>query len=411
MHTNVKRIQQDIEELSRFTATPGNGTTRLSFTNEDRGAREYIKNQMIKAGLNVYEDAAGTVVGRIEGELTNAPTVLIGSHFDTVLNGGNFDGLAGIVSALETARVFKENKLKPKYSVEFIAMIEEEGTRFGVGLFASRAMAGKVSRQELFECKDANSIIMAQAMEDFGFDPDKIKEAIRPKESLKAFLELHIEQGPILEAENKEIGVVEYIVGLLAIEVKVKGRADHAGTTPMNMRSDAMEAAALLISRVGDYAREVGEGSVATVGRLSLLPGSVNVVAKEVTFTVDIRAKDSNNIERILKWIYTELDKISENKNVTYEVQTLLDVQPVKLSEEITDIIENNCNNLGFANMRILSGAGHDAMVMADLTPTGMIFVPSKNGRSHSSEEWTDYDLLHKGIEIAFETIKILSEA
>ena len=411
MHTNVKRIQQDIEELSKFNATPGNGTTRLSFTNEDRGAREYIKNQMVKAGLKVYEDAAGTVVGRIEGELKNAPTVLIGSHFDTVLNGGNFDGLAGVVAALETARVFQENKLKPKYPVEFIAMIEEEGTRFGVGLFASRAMAGQVSKQELYECKDANGIIMAQAMEEFGFDPNKIEEAIRSKESLKAFLELHIEQGPILEAENKDIGVVEYIVGLLAIEVKVKGRADHAGTTPMNMRSDAMEAAAILISRVGDYAREVGEGSVATVGRLSLLPGSVNVVSNEVTFTVDIRAKDSNNIKSILQWIYTELDKISENRNVTYEVQTLLDAQPVKLSEEIANIIENNCKRIGFSNMRILSGAGHDAMVMADLTTTGMIFIPSKNGRSHSSAEWTDYDLLHKGIDIAFETIKILSEA
>lgn len=366
---------------------------------------------MVKSGLKVYEDAAGTVVGRIEGELKNAPAVLIGSHFDTVLNGGNFDGLAGVVAALETARVFKENKLKPKYPVEFIAMIEEEGTRFGAGLFASRAMAGKVSRQELYESKDENGILMAQAMEEFGFNPDKIEEAIRPKESLKAFLELHIEQGPILEAENKEVGVVEYIVGLHAIEVKIKGRADHAGTTPMNMRSDAMEAAAMLISRVGDYTREVGEGSVATVGRLSLLPGSFNVVAKEVTFTVDIRAKDSSNIERILQWIYTELDKISENKNVTYEVQTLLDVQPVKLSEEIANIIENNCKRLGFSSMRILSGAGHDAMVMANLTSTGMIFVPSKNGRSHSPSECTDYNLLQKGIEIAFETIKGLSEA
>ncbi|MGD9567114.1 MAG: Zn-dependent hydrolase [Sedimentibacter sp.] len=411
MNTNIKRIQQDIEELSKFTATPGNGTTRLSFSNEDRGAREYIKNQMVKGGLSVYEDAAGTIVGRIEGELKNSPIVLIGSHFDTVLNGGNFDGLAGIVAALETARVLQENKLKPRYPVEFIAMIEEEGTRFGAGLFASRAMAGKVSRQELYESKDASGIVMAQAMETFGFDPDKIEEAIRPKESLKAYLELHIEQGPILEAENKEVGVVEYIVGLHAIEVKINGRADHAGTTPMNMRSDAMEAAAMLISRVGDYAREVGEGSVATVGRLSLLPGSVNVVPKEVTFTVDIRAKDSNNIKSILQWIYTELDKISESKNVTYEVQTLLDVQPVKLSEEITNIIENNCNRIGFSNMRILSGAGHDAMVMVDLTPTGMIFVPSKNGRSHSPSEWTDYELLHKGIEIAFETIKIIAEA
>lgn len=411
MQTNKKRIQNDIEKLSKFTATPGNGATRLSFTNEDRGAREYIKSEMAKAGLKVYEDAAATIVGRIEGELKNGPVVMIGSHFDTVLSGGNFDGQAGVVAALEIARVFHENNINPKYPVEFIAMIEEEGTRFGGGLFASRAMAGRVSNKELYESKDESGIIMADAMKEFGFDPSKINEAIRPKGSLKAFLELHIEQGPILEAEERQVGVVEYIVGLNAIEIKINGRADHAGTTPMNMRSDAMEAAAMIISRVGDYAREVGEGSVATVGRLSLLPGSVNVVPREVTFTVDIRAKNSNNIKAILKWIHNELDKVSENKNVTYEVQTLLDVEPVKLSENITGIIENNCNKLGFSNMRILSGAGHDAMVMADLTPTGMIFVPSKNGRSHSPAEWTDYDLLQKGIEVAFETIKVLAEA
>lgn len=411
MYTNVKRIQQDIEEISKFTATPGNGATRLSFTNEDRGAREYIKKQMIEAGLNVYEDAACTVIGRIDGFIKDAPVVMIGSHFDTVLNGGNFDGVAGVVTALEIARVFHENNLKPKYAVEFIAMVEEEGTRFGSGLFGSRAMAGTVSMDELNESKDSYGISMAQAMRDFGFDPDKVYEAKRPKESLKAFVELHIEQGPILEAENKEIGVVDYIVGLNTIEVKIKGRADHAGTTPMNMRSDAMEAAAMLISQVGDFAREVGEGSVATVGRLSVLPGAVNVVPKEVTFTVDIRSKNPNNIKRICELINAELNKISENKNVQFEVETLIDVPPVKLCDEVVNVIESNCHKLGLSNMKILSGAGHDAMVMADLTPTGMIFVQSKNGRSHSPVEWTDYVLLQKGVEVAYETIKILSEA
>lgn len=409
MDTKIKRIQQDIEELSKYTSTPEAGTTRLSFSKEDRGARDYVKSQMADAGLKVYEDAAGTVVGRLEGELKDAPVVMIGSHFDSVRNGGNFDGQAGVAAALEIARVFHENKLKPKYPIEFIAMIEEEGSRFGGGLFASRAMAGQVQRDELYGFKDVNGISIAQAMKDFGFDPDKIEEAIRPKGQVHAFLELHIEQGPILEAQNKEIGIVEYIVGLKEIEVSIKGRPDHAGTTPMNMRSDALEAAASLISKLGDFAREVGEGSVATVGKLRVLPGVTNVVPGEVVFSVDVRSKDEDNISRISCWINDELKMISESKNVKVRTQDTLDVQPVKLSDHVVKAIEKNCKELNYTNIRMLSGAGHDSMVMADLTDVGMIFVPSKNGRSHCPEEWTDYEQLQKGIEVAYMTIMDLA--
>lgn len=409
MYTNVKRIQQDIEELSRYTSTPGAGTTRLSFSREDRGARDYIKSQMADAGLRVYEDAAGTVVGRLEGGLENAPVVMIGSHFDSVRNGGNFDGQAGVVAALEIARVFKENSFKPKHPVEFIAMIEEEGSRFGGGLLASRAMAGQVERNELDGFKDADGISIAQAMRDFGFDPDRIEEAIRPKGQIHAFLELHIEQGPVLEVQNKEIGIVEYIVGLKEIEVSIKGRPDHAGTTPMDMRSDALEAAAILISGLGDFAREVGGGSVATVGKLKVLPGVTNVVPGEVVFSVDVRSKNADDISRISCWINEELKRISEIKNVKTGAKDALDAQPVKLSDQVVKVIESKCKELNYTNIRMLSGAGHDSMVMADLTDVGMIFVPSKNGRSHCPEEWTDYEQLQKGIEVACITIMDLA--
>lgn len=409
MDTNLKRIQQDVEELSKFTSTPGAGTTRFSFSKEDRDAREYIKKQMADAGLNIYVDAAGTVVGRLEGADRDAPVIMIGSHFDSVKNGGNFDGQAGVVAALEIARVFYENKLKPKNPIEFVAMIEEEGGRFGGGIFASRAMAGQVSKDEIYGFADKNGITIAQAMKEFGFDPDKIEEAIRPNGQIKAFVELHIEQGPILDAKNKDIGVVEYIVGLYKKDVKIIGRADHAGTTPMDMRSDALEAAAIIISQLGDFTREVGEGSVATVGKLTVLPGAINVVSSEVNFTVDIRSKNSDNIRKISCWIEETLEQISERKNVRVRTWESLYLPPVKLSDQIVDVIEKNSNKLGFTNMKILSGAGHDAMAMANITDVGMIFVPSKNGRSHCPEEWTDYDQLQKGIEVAYETIKNLS--
>jgi allantoate deiminase len=410
MNTKLERIQRDIEEISKFTSTPGMGTTRFSFTEEDRSAREYIKNEMINAGLKVYEDAAGTVFGRFEGELNDVPVVMIGSHFDSVKNGGSFDGPAGVVAALEIARVFKDKNLKPKYPIEFIAMIEEEGGRFGGGLFGSRAMAGKVQIEELDSFIDENGISIVQAMKNFGLDPDNIEKAARRREHVKAFIELHIEQGPILEAKNKDIGIVEYIVGIKEIEVSIKGRPDHAGTTPMNMRSDALEAAASLISRIGDFARDAGDGTVATVGKLKVLPGAANIVPGEVVFTIDIRSKESKHIISISNRIIEELNKLVEVKGVKFTAVDKLNVPPVKLEDYIIESLDKNCNNLGFSSERMLSGAGHDAMVMADITDVGMIFVPSRNGRSHCPEEWTDYDKLQKGIEVAYETIKDLAD-
>lgn len=411
MKTNLNRIQKDIEELAAFNATPGRGLTRMSFTEEDRGAREYIKGQMKLAGLEVYEDAAGTVVGRLEGSLQEGPVVMVGSHYDSVKNGGNFDGPAGVVAALETARVMTQRGLKPKYPVEFIAMIEEEGGRFGGGLFASRAMAGRVTRESLDAYKDRDGVSIAEAMTAFGFDPDKIGEAARKPEEVKAFLELHIEQGPILEAGSKDIGIVEYIVGIYESEIVVKGRPDHAGTTPMDMRADALDAASRVISQISSFAKAAGEGTVATVGVLSLLPGAANIVPGEVKFTIDIRSKKSEHIAEVIGKMEKSLAEAAAAKGVTYAVVEKLSVPPVKLAEDILAILTKHSDRLGFKKQAMLSGAGHDAMVMAAITDVGLVFVKSKDGRSHCPEEWTDYEDLQKGIEVICETIMEISEA
>ncbi|WP_186429917.1 Zn-dependent hydrolase [Clostridium sp. BSD9I1] len=408
MNTNLERIKRDIEALGEFTSTPGVGNTRLSFSEEDRKAREYIKGQMKEAGLQVYEDAAGTIVGRLEGELKDAPVVMIGSHYDSVKNGGIFDGPAGVVTALESARVFKENNIKPKYPVEFIAMIEEEGCRFGGGLFGSRAMVGKVTREELDKYKDTQGISIAQAMKDFGFNPDEINKAVRNPKDIKAFLELHIEQGPILESNNKDLGIVQYVVGIREFEVIIKGRADHAGTTPMDMRLDALDAAAPVISKISGFAKEAGEGTVATIGKFQLLPGAANIVPEEVKFTVDIRSKSKNLINEVSNKISKDLENMAETKGVKYEIIDKLNVNPVKLSENIISIMKNKADNIGFTTEDMLSGAGHDAMIMAGVTEVGLLFVPSKNGRSHCPEEWTDYDKLQKGVEIMCQTLEEL---
>ena len=362
-------------------------------------------------GLDVYEDAAGTIVGRLEGSLKDGPIVMVGSHYDSVKNGGNFDGPAGVVTGLEIARVMKERKLKPKYPVEFIAMIEEEGGRFGGGLFASRAMAGKVSRESLDEFKDNEGISIASAMADFGFDPDKIDQAKRDPKTLKAFLELHIEQGPVLENNKKDIGLVEYIVGINQIEVIVSGRPDHAGTTPMTMRSDALDAAANVISSISKFAKDAGEGTVATVGVLDLKPGAANIVPGQVKFSVDIRSKKDKCIEEVRDNIEKALKDICSLKGTEYRIVEKMKISPIELSKDILSKLTKYSDDLGLERETMLSGAGHDAMVMAGITQVGLVFVPSKGGRSHCPEEWTDYEDLQKGIEIVCDTIIDLSEA
>ncbi|PUU86869.1 MAG: allantoate deiminase, partial [Halanaerobium sp.] len=299
MLTKVERIKNDIENLSQFNVTPGQGLTRFSLTEEDRGARNYLKNELQKLNVDIYEDAAGSLVARREGTDKEAPVVMIGSHFDSVKNGGNFDGPAGVIMALEILRVMDENDIKTKYPIEFVAMIEEEGGRFGGGVFGSRAMTGQVDYQELLDFKDDDGISMAEAFEKFGFDPKKIKEAERDPKKLKAFIELHIEQGPVLENEAKDVGIVDFIVGINQIRVKVAGRADHAGTTPMDMRKDALSSAAEVISEIKNFALEAGSGTVATVGNLDVKPGAANIVSAEVEFSVDIRSKDLNCIKNV----------------------------------------------------------------------------------------------------------------
>ncbi len=411
MYTDLNRIKNDLETLSGFNSTPGEGLTRFSLTEADRGAREYLRKELTKIGLKVYEDSAGTLFGRMEGSDPSAPVILIGSHFDSVKNGGNFDGPAGIIMGLEIMRVLKEKNIRTKYPIEFVGMIEEEGGRFGAGVFGSRAMVGKVKYEDLRKNKDENGVSMADAFETFGFDPRKIDESARKSEDLKAFIELHIEQGPVLENGNIDLGLVDFIVGISEFRVVVKGRPDHAGTTPMHLRKDSLVAASELISEIGNYAVKAGEGTVATVGVLDVKPGAANIVPGEVKFTVDIRSKSANCIKSVRNSIEKKLDELASSRGVTFEIDDLLAVNPVTMSPEILSVFKKKADEKGFSYKVMTSGAGHDAMIMASITPTGLIFVPSKDGRSHCPEEWTDYEDLQKGIELICHTIIELGEA
>lgn len=405
MYTRLERIKKDMEALQGFNATPGAGLTRFSLTEADRGARACLREAMETIGLKVREDAAGTLIGRREGIDPAAPVILIGSHFDSVRNGGHFDGPAGVVMALEIMRVLEERGIRLRHPVECVAMIEEEGGRFGAGVFGSRAMLGKVTYEDLKRNRDAEGVSMAEAFESFGFDPKRIGEAARAPGSVRAFIELHIEQGPVLEREKTDVGLVPFIVGISEFRVTVRGRPDHAGTTPMPLRKDALTAASEVIGALEGYAKEAGEGTVATVGALEVAPGAANIVPGEVRFTVDIRSGKEACIRSVRKAVEEDLLRLEETRGVRCDIEDLLDVAPVAMSPEILGIMEKHARKTGFTSKRMTSGAGHDAMIMASLAPAGLVFVPSRDGRSHCPEEWTDYEDLQKGIEVICHTI------
>ncbi|WP_042459914.1 Zn-dependent hydrolase [Neobacillus dielmonensis] len=402
------RIEGHINKLSKFTATPGKGTTRLTYSQEDQQAREYIKEKMKEYGLQVREDGLGNIFGKMEGTIQDAPSVLIGSHFDSVPNGGSYDGPAGVVAGLEVAALFAQNKIKPKYPLEVIALIEEEGARFGGGLMGSRGMTGLLSEEDFKNLKDNDGISTVEAMTKIGLDPALPKK--RDPKTLKAFLELHIEQGPILEEKNIPIGVVETIVGLTQYEITVEGQAGHAGTTPMDRRADALVTAAQMIAQFPTLAIEEGEGTVMTTGKLNVFPNGANVIPKKVVFTVDIRSGKEEHIQNVIGKLNELIDSYTQNGIQVTAVQQLY-MQPKAMNPEIVALLKQTSNALTIPYSSINSGAGHDAMVLSDVTEVGMVFIPSKDGLSHCPEEWSDSLHIANAVEILYETAKKLTEA
>ncbi len=407
MKKSQQRMESHIRSLSEFTATPNKGVTRLTYSKEDLQARNYIKEKMKEYGLTVSEDGFGNIFGKIEGSLKNAPSVLIGSHFDSVPNGGAYDGTAGVIAGLEVATLFSENQLKPKYPLEIIAMVEEEGSRFGGGLMGSRGIIGSLSEEEFKNLKDKDGISTEEAMSKIGLDSSLAKE--RKPNTIKAFLELHIEQGPILEEKNIPIGVVEAIVGLAQLEVTIEGQAGHAGTTPMDRRSDALVTAAKIISQLPDLAIDEGEGTVITTGRLEVFPNGANVIPDKVVFSVDIRSGKEENVLNTIQKTIAMIESYSET-GIRTSVEELLYIQPKELNIEIRSLLKQESSRLEIPYCSINSGAGHDAMIFSDITNVGMIFVPSKDGLSHCPEEWSDARHLADGVQILFEAAKNLTE-
>ena len=347
----LERIEKNLKDFTAFTASPDQGCSRIAFSKETKQAGMKLKELMEDANLTVFEDGVGNIFGTRKGKSTEKSAILCGSHYDSVFNGGNFDGIAGVMAAIEIAKLLDENDVSLDRDYTVAAFMDEEGTRFGNGYFGSRAIVGEVDDDEINNFTDKDGISIRKAMTSYGLDPDDIKSVIWNKDRIGAFLELHIEQGPVLDQKNIDLGIVNGIVGVERYMITVKGRADHAGTTPMDMRKDAVDIAAKLISKLPDFANGAGGGTVATTGLINVKPGGMNIVASEVEFSVDIRSIDKDVVSEVYGKIASLLDQLTKEVGASWEVQKTLDAEVTMMDENLIDKLVGYANDRGYSNI------------------------------------------------------------
>lgn len=402
---NEKRLEQRILDLAQFGLQKNGETERVAFSDADIAARKWVISQLKEMGLETHIDFAGNVIGMRKGTDKTKKPISFGSHIDRVPNGGNYDGCVGSMAALEVLKVLNDNKIKTKHPLEFIIFSNEEGAVMG-----SRAMAGHLNKTA-FPIKNSTGYTVAEGIMRLGGDTTKIAEVVRKKGDIAAFLELHIEQGGILEKEKLEIGIVEGIVGLKWWDVEFKGFANHAGTTPMNARKDALLAASKFIIAVNKTANSIEGGQVATVGRISAEPGAPNVIPGKVVTSLEIRDLSSEVIEKVFDAIQKRAAEISAESDVEITISPLdTTADPAIMDTYIQKEIERTTKTLGLSYKYMPSGAGHDAQDMALIAPTGMIFVPSKRGISHSPKEFTSPSDMANGANVLLNTILALDK-
>ncbi len=382
------------------------GTTRLAYSEEDVRARAVVMEIMRNVGLNVSIDAAGNIVGRRAGR-EKRPPLAFGSHVDTVRNGGLYDGILGVMAAVECVATLEKICYTTAHPIELIVFANEEGQRFGA-LCGSRALVGSLKAEELARV-DENGRTLADAIRDIGGDAAQLSGAVRRSGDLAAFVELHIEQGGTLEKAEVPIGIVEGISGISYTDVRVTGAANHSGTTSMELRKDALVAAAELVLCVQRAALEK-RCHVATVGQLVVNPNATNIVPGEVGFTIEIRDLDREKILASAKQIRECGEQIAFRSSVEIEFSDRTLIESVPCSPVVRDAIIRSCTDLGLKFQTLPSGAGHDAQMMAQLGPTGMIFVPSVGGISHSPREFTTSEDCARGTQVLLETILRLDD-
>ena len=400
MKVNGGRLHNRFEELAQFGINAEDGIDRVAFSDADVASRPFLKQSMEAAGLEVRVDEAGNMLGRRRGSSPDLPPIVFGSHTDSVPNGGKFDGPAGVLSAIEVAQTFHENKITTLHPLEVVIFTNEEG-----GLIGSKAMIGELSAASLQQRVHGGKTI-SEGITAIGGNPEHIEDVGRSTGDVAAYLEIHIEQGRVLDNKAIDIGVVEGIVGISWWDVTVEGSANHAGTTPMNMRQDALLSAAELIVAVNRIINSAPGSHVGTVGRIEAQPGAPNVIPGMVEMSLEIRDLSENTVADLFRSIEKEAAAIAENTRTTISFKPVeTSATPALTDPRIRDAIVGTAEELGLSYRLMPSGAGHDAQSMALIAPIGMIFIPSVYGISHSPKEYSRPGDIENGANVLLSTI------
>jgi N-carbamoyl-L-amino-acid hydrolase len=392
MRIDRARLQASIEELGLIGATERGGLTRVALTDEDKRGRDLLVRWMRQAGLRVSVDQMGNIFGERAGQ-PGQPPVMMGSHADSVPTGGKYDGQLGVLCGLETIRVLNDHRVRTRHPVTLVIFTNEEGARFQPAMIASGVMAGKIPLEDAYNARDKDGLRLVDELERIGYLGS---EPCVPR-PIRAYLELHIEQGPFLEEEGLSIGVVEGIVAIAWSRVTIHGVQDHAGPTPMRIRHDALVAAAEVVGGVRAIAREIGGELVTTVGNLTVTPNIPNAIPGRVTLSIDMRDPSDAALDRARGMLDRVVREACAREGVRYELEHYWRVPATPFSPDVVGAIERAARATGSGFRRILSGAGHDAQYMAAIGPTGMVFVPSRGGRSHCEEEFTPIEDIEHG--------------
>jgi hydantoinase/carbamoylase family amidase len=404
-------LHDAIDALASFNDDPeAGGITREVYTPTYAAALERVAEWMRDAGLEVRLDAVGNLLGRWAGSDPGDAAVLTGSHVDTTLNAGRYDGVVGVLGAIEAVRAMRRLGIRPRRSVEVVVWAGEE-PRFGTGCIGSRMATGELGRDDLDRLSDRDGTSLAEALRAAGFDPDRLEDARVEPERVHALVELHIEQGAVLEARGEQIGVVTAIAAPHDLRLTLRGAATHAGATPMALRRDALAGAAEVVLALERLAREAGSAAtVGTVGVMRVAPGAINVVPGEVSLDVDVRDSDVGARERVVDLLLAEAGAIAARRRLELEATPIVEDVPVTCDERIVAAARDACLRLGLAHREMVSGAYHDAMILGRQVPVGMIFVPSAGGISHHPDEHTDAADIERGVQVLARTLVRLAE-
>jgi beta-ureidopropionase / N-carbamoyl-L-amino-acid hydrolase len=398
-----ERLKSDLMELAQIGRDPNGGISRPSFSKADLQAREWLKARIKDAGLEVRQDGAGNIFGRLEGE-GKGKTIMAGSHIDTVLNGGAYDGSLGVLSALECLRRVKEEGVKLAKPLEVVSFTDEEGNLVG-DFLGSRAFIGCLNCELLEKGITQFGAPLSEILNGTDFTIDSIMNAYKDRPELEAFLEVHIEQGPVLEMEEKNIGIVDKIAGKNYWMCAFTGKAGHAGTTPIEFRQDAFLGLADFSLKGTHYVATKHYGSMITVGKIHLHPGAFSIIPERAEFTLDFRSASADSLKDLEETLPQIANDIASTRGLQFNFKMIDKTVPVGIPRRLLDILESGCKKLNFTYMFLPSGAGHDAQILSEVTDSAMIFIPCVDGISHSPEEKVNWEDVERGANLLLQSI------